>query len=194
MSVRSVLGRKGLMSPAPHKVSRIVTFEGPRGLSMRSSVYLRHVAYFLIIVLCSAVSDFCFRSVGQYAIGGKLMFAMCVLVMMVAAAGTAFYTNQREEIIEQARHYVFGLMLLPGTALALIMWAAQSMAGTSQEASSDQFMHIMMIGLPMVYFGSVILPPVLFVKMLTGMHNLHRSRLDDEELVAIWTRQDGHQV
>lgn len=193
MDARTIFGRKGLMAPAPHKVSPREFSEGPRGISLRASVYMRHAAYFLIVVACSSVSDYCFRQAGQYAIGGKLMFALCVLVFLTAAAGTIFYVNQREEIIEQCRHYVFGLMLLPGTSLALIMWAAQALAGGSAALAQDQFMNIIMIGLPMLYFGTVLIPPVLFVKQLTGIHNMHRSRLDDQEMVAIYARQDGHQ-
>ena len=190
----SLFGRNGLTTRAPHKVARIDQIEGPRGYSLRASVYLRHVAYLLIIACGSAVSHFCFSHVGKYMLGGKLMFALAALTFAAAAAGTVFYTNQRNEILEQARHYAFGMMVLPGTALALIMWGAQVLAGPSPDGHEDQFLHILFIGLPMVYFATVVIPPVLFIKMLAQMRTLHRARLDDEELMGIWTRQDGKQT
>ena len=68
------------------------------------------------------------------------------------------------------------------------------LAGPSPDGHEDQFLHILFIGLPMVYFATVVIPPVLFIKMLAQMRTLHRARLDDEELMGIWTRQDGKQT
>lgn len=192
-TLRSLFGRHGLLTRAPAKPGRIQRVEGARGMSLRASVYLRYLAYVIVIVLASSVSNFCFTHIGKYTLGGVLMFGLATLTFVTAAAGTMFYTNQRNEILEQCRHYVFGMMVLPGTAIALIMYVAQLMAGTGQQAQNDQFLHIIFIGLPAVYFATVVLPPVLFVKMLAGIRNLHRSQLDDEEMVSLWTRQDGLQ-
>jgi hypothetical protein len=40
----------------------------------------------------------------------------------------------------------------------------------------------------------VVIPPILFVKWLSGIRTLHRSRLDDAETMGLWTRQDHRQL
>lgn len=192
--LKSLFGPRGLTSSAPHKVARVGSNEGPRGYSTRAAVYLRHVAYLLIVMAGSSISHYCFQAVGKYMLGGKLMFGLAGLVLASAAVGTMFYTNQRNEILEQTRHYVFGMMVLPGTALALIMWGAQVMAGPAPGGSEDQFLKVIFIGLPALYFATVVIPPVLFIKMLAQIRTLHRSRLDDQEMMQLWTRQDGRQL
>jgi len=188
--VAELLGRGGLTARAPHRAGRIYVNEGPRGLSTRASVYLRHVAYWFLVIMCSAITHWCFHHVNKYLIGGEMMFALAMLTLAAAAVGTLFYTNQRNEILSQARHYTFGLMLLPGTVLALIIAGAQTLAGPAANASNDQFMAVLLTGLPMVYFATVVIPPILFIKMLAGIRHLHRSKLDDQEMMTLWTRQD----
>lgn len=191
-SLRSLMPG-GLLARGPHRASRMATVEGPRGISTRAAVFLRYIAYFLVIACCSAISHYCFEHVGKYLLGGKLMFGLSGLTVLAAALGTVFYVNQRNEIIEQTRHYVFGLMCLPGAVLALIMWGATKLAGPSPSGHEDQFLNVLFIGLPALYFCTVVIPPVLFIKMLAQIRTLHRSRLDDEEMMTLWTRQDGHQ-
>lgn len=191
-TLRELLGRGGFLAPGPHRASRIRETEGPRGYSTRASVFARYAVYFATVVLCSAVSHACFAHADRWRAGGEWMFFSAMLMFVTGAAGTMFYTNQRNEIIEQVRHYVFGLSVFPGTAIAIVMWASQGLT-SSPTSSSDAFTALLGNAIPVVYFCTVILPPLVFVKAMAGIRTLHRSRLDDEEMVAVWTRQDGQQ-
>ena len=188
--ITALMGRAGLTASAPHRAGRIYVNEGPRGLSTRAAVYLRHVAYLFVVFAASAITNWSFHRVNKYLIGGEMMFALAMLTLAAGAVGTLFYTNQRNEILSQSRHYTFGMMLLPGTVLSLIIAGAQTLAGPAATASNDQFMSVILTGLPMVYFATVVIPPILFIKMLAGIRHLHRSKLDDQEMMALWTRQD----
>lgn len=188
-----LLGRRGLLAPAPHKgPSHIRTNEGPRGYSTRVAVYLRHAAYFLTLVLCSSLTHYAMQAAGPYSIdGGKVMFFMAALTLAVGALGTIFYANNRNEIIEQARHYVFGLMVLPATGVSLILWVVKGMI--TAQANPDAFSQTVDVGLLMVFGAALIMPPVIFMKMMAGIRTLHRSTTDDQEMMQLWSRQDGRQ-
>jgi hypothetical protein len=183
---------KGLFARGPHRASRIHTFEGPRGYSARTAVYLRYAAYFLVIVMCSAVTHVAFSHTGTFAVdGGFLMFLVSGMVLVAGAAGTMLYTNQRNELIEQVRHYLFGMMTFPGAAVSLVMWGSTGMVNPN--VARDTFTNMLSFGLPMVFYCTVVIPAILFIKLLAGMRTLHRSTMDDQEMVNLWTRLDGKQ-
>lgn len=187
-----IFGRKGLMAPAPHRASRLQTNEGPRGISTRAAVYLRHAAYLLVLALCSSITHYAMAAAGPYSIdGGSVMFLLGTLTLAIGALGTVFYANNRNEIIEQVRHYVFGMMVLPGTGISLILWIVKGLV-TSQ-ANPDAFSRTVDMGLLMVFGAVLIMPPVIFLKLMAGIRTLHRSTTDDQEMMRRWTRQDGHQ-
>jgi hypothetical protein len=191
-TLKSVFGRQGLMSSTPHRVARIERNEGGRGYSTRAAVYLRHAAYFAIIVIGSAITHYAFAATGPHEIdGGLVMFFLTSLMLVIGAAATMFYTNHRNDILDQVRHYTFGLMVLPGTVIALIMWAVQGMVDS--QVNPDAFSRTISTGLIMVYGATLLIPPVIFVKLMAGIRTMHRSTLDDQEMMQLWTRQDGKQ-
>lgn len=191
-AARNFLGRGGLLAPAPHRGTRILTNEGPRGYSTRAAVYARHAAYLLVILLCSSLTHICMRAAGPYSIdGGAVMLFMAALTLAVGALGTASYPAQRNQILEQVRHYVFGLMVLPGTGVAAVLWIVKGLI-TSQ-ANPDAFSRTVDLGLLMLFGTLMIMPPVVFLKLMSGIRTLARSTRDDQEMMSVWSRQDGFQ-
>lgn len=191
--LRQLFGRHGILTTNPQRASRIRELEGPRGYSTRTTVFLRYAVYFAVVLICSAVAHACFTHAARWTAGGEWMFFSAMLMFVTGAAGTVFYTNQRNEIIAQIRHYVFGLCVFPGTAIAIVMWAAQGLT-TTAATGTDAFTSLLGNAIPIVYFCTVILPPLVFVKAMAGLRSMHRSSRDDEELVRTWTRQDGKQL
>lgn len=174
--------------PLPTPMVRMV--EGLRGISTRTAVYLRYVASFLGVVLCSSLTQWAMSDSGGWRNGGIFMFWSALLMVVTAAVGSWFYANHRNEIIEQLKHYLFGIALIPGTALSLINRAAAGLFA-SPSGQSDAFLSATANALPLLVFITVVIPAALFVKMVAGMRHLHRSRLDDEEAMLTYTRNDG---
>lgn len=190
--VKAFFSRDGLFARAPHRGTRIETFEGPRGYSTRAAVYLRHAAYFLVLVLCSSLTHYAMAAAGPYAIdGGSVMFLLATLTLVVGALATAGYANHRNEILEQVRTYVFGMMVLPGTGISLILWVVKGLI--SKDATPDAFTATVDMGLLMVFGAVLIMPPVVFLRMMAGIRTLHRSTRDDQESMQLWSRMDGNQ-
>lgn len=189
-----VFGRKGgLTTASPLRTTHVMQNEGPRGYSTRAAVYVRHAAYLLVLILCSSITHHAMAAAGPYSIdGGMAMFVLSTLTIVVGALGTIFYAASRNEIIEQVRHYVFGLMVLPGTGIALVLWLVKGVV-TSQ-ANPDAFSQTVDIGLLMVFGAALIMPPVLFLKLMSGIRTLSRSTRDDQEMMQTWARQDGRQT
>ena len=191
-AVRTFFSREGLFARAPHEASRIAMFEGPRGYSTRVAVYVRHVAYFLVVVLCSAVTHYAMNAAGPYSIdGGTVMFFMAGLTFAVGALATAGYANHRNEILAQVRMYVFGMMVLPGTGIALVLWLVTGLV--AQQANPDAFSRTVSLGLLMVFGAVLIMPPVVFLRLMAGIRTMHRTTRDDQEALQQWTRMDGQQ-
>lgn len=190
--LRAVFGREGLMAPAPHRGTRIETNEGMRGYSTRTAVYLRHAAYLLVLLLCSSITHWAMEKAGPYSIdGGQAMFFMTTLLLAVGAGATVFYTAQRNQILEETRHYVFGLMALPGTGIALVMWLVQDLV--LAQANPDAFSRTLDLGLLMAFGACLIMPPIVFIKVISGIRGLSKSTMDDQESMQVWSRQDGRQ-
>jgi len=174
---------------ATRKVSRIRQFEGLRGYSSRATLALRYVNYFLLILLLCGVTGYATRGVRYASGGGSFMLFSCAVIAGTGALSTLFYVNLRAEIVERVRHYVFGIVLVPGTLLALTLRALQEW----EWANDGSLGSTLQSALPVVFLASVVLPSIVFVKELLGIRTLHRTKLDDEEAVQLWTRQDGHQ-
>ena len=47
--------------------------------------------------------------------------------------------------------------------------------------------------MPIVFLATVILPVFIFIKEMAGIRTLYRTKLDDQEQVSLWTRNDGLQ-
>lgn len=181
--------RRSLPDVLTSKVSRVRQFEGLRGYSTRSAIAIKHLAYFLLITLVSGVTEAATQGVKYASGGGKFMFVACSTIAFTGAVSTLFYVNLRQELVEKVRHYVFGIILIPGMLLSLLLralqeweWANEGSLGTTLQAA-----------LPAVFLATVVLPTLVFVKEMLGIRTLHRSKLDDQEAVHLWTRQDGLQ-
>lgn len=172
---------------ATRAVSRLQQFEGLRGRSTRAALALRYVAYLLSIVLFSALTQAATRGIKYAEGGGVFMLLSCTTISVVGAVATLFYVNLRNEIIARVRHYIFGIVLLPGTLLALFLFVTKSWWG------EDTFSSTLSMALPVVFLVTVVLPAFIFVKEIAGMRAIYRSTLDDQEAVTLWTRQDGLQ-
>lgn len=174
---------------ATRKVSRIRQFEGLRGYSSRVTLAVKYVNYFLLVLLCCGLTGYLTKGVRYASGGGTFMLFSVAVITVSGAVSTLFYVNLRNELVERVRHYVFGIVLIPGTLLAVTLRALQewewanegSLGGTLRGA------------LPVIFLASVVLPAIVFVKEIVGIRTLHRSKLDDEESVQLWTRQDGLQ-
>lgn len=174
---------------ATRKVGRIRQFEGLRGYSSRATLAIKYVNYFLLVLLGCGLTGYLTKGVRYASGGGTFMLFSVAVITATGAISTLFYVNLRNELVERVRHYVFGIILLPGTLLALTLRALQewewanegSLGGTLRGA------------LPVIFLASVVLPAIVFVKEIVGIRTLHRSKLDDEESVQLWTRQDGLQ-
>jgi len=170
---------------AAQRVSRIHQFEGDRGKSTRASVVLRHFSYVLTLLLSAAVTEAATAGIRNAQGGGWFMILSCTSVVAIGAISTLFYVNLRNQILQRIRHYVFGIIAFPGTLLAIFLNAAQSWLGEDTLGST------LGAALPVLFLATVIIPAFVFGKEMMGIRSLHQSKLDDEEAVKLWTRQDG---
>ena len=164
--------------------------EGLRGVSVRATVVLRYLSYWFIIVLAGAITHYCFKSVPEASSGGIWLMASCAFQLATAAAGSLFAAHRRDEIIEQLRAYVFGYTVVPGLGVAVFMWVARNMVSSG---SDDLFIRTAVSALPWIYFIPVLIPAVIFLRMVAGFRTIDKIGLDDEELLQIYTRNDGRQ-
>jgi hypothetical protein len=172
--------------------ARIARVEGPRGEATRSAIWLRYVGYFLVIITLSSLTQAALGAAGTTHNGGMFMLFAMTLMALTAAFGCALYPTHRDDIIEELRHYMFGLCLYPATGVAVVIWAMQSML-TSPNAEADTMAQLLSFSVPVVFVCTLIIPPVVFIKIVAGAQTLHRSTLDDEEMVNVYTRQGPHQ-
>lgn len=170
-------------------VSRIMQFEGKRGRSTRAALATKWTAYLLVVLLCSGITEALTSNVPYATHGGLFMLGSSVVIAVVGAGATFFYVNLRNEIIEKVRHYLFGIILIPGTLLAGVVRVVQEW----EWINTGSIGSTLQMALPILFLATVVLPMFIFVKEMLGIRTLYRSRLDDEEAVQLWTRQDGLQ-
>lgn len=184
----------GVVARATKAVSRIRSFEGPRGYSTRVSVALRHFCYLLTIVTCSGLTHWAFQPNQTWRMGGKIMLFSCSFMLVTAAVGSLLYADQRHQVIEQCRHFVFGIVCLPGAALALFMRLVSS-AIDKPSAEGDMFVQVLTgNGMPLMFIAIVIIPAFVYAKyVFGGIRSTNRAALSDEESMATYMRQDGFQ-
>lgn len=183
-------GRRVLTDTVGQVVGRTARYqaEGPRGSAIRASIYVRHVLYLLVVLAASGLTQGLLGSIPQVNDGGLWMLLAATLILATAAVGTLFYVDHRTDILAQARHFLFGIVVFPGTALAVLLWATRGLAASM--ATSNTLTSTLQYALPLLFFATVIIPPLLFVKVIAGLRNLHRSRYDDVDAIALWTRTD----
>lgn len=117
------------------------------------------------------------------------MLFSCSTVALVGAGATLFYVNLRSELLEKVRHYIFGIILVPGTLIAGLLYVLPNWSS----AEGGQLGGLLNSVLPSIFIAAVVLPALVFVKEILGIRTLHRSTMDDQEAVALWSRQDGLQ-
>jgi len=117
------------------------------------------------------------------------MLASVTLISGTGAMATLFYVNIRTEIVEKVRHYVFAIVVVPGTLVAVIVKVTQYWEWINEGSLGST----LQIALPIVFLTTVVLPTFIFVKEMLEIRTIHRSKLDDQEAVQLWTRQDGAQ-
>jgi hypothetical protein len=181
--------RRSVPDLVTSRLDRVRQFEGLRGYSTRAALAVKYLAYFMIISTFSGVTQAATNGVKYASGGGKFLFVASMLVASTGAIATLFYANLRNEIVEKVRHYIFGIMLIPGMLLALLLralqeweWANEGSLGITLQAA-----------LPAVFLATVVLPTLVFVKEMLGIRTLHRTKMDDQESLQLWTRQDGLQ-
>jgi hypothetical protein len=174
-------------------VSRIRSAEGLRGYSTRATVALRQFGAFAGMLASVAVAHWAFSDRPQWQFGGLLMLFSLTFIFAIAAVGTVLYAESRQQIIDQARHFAFGIVAFPGAALAVFMRIVASALG--DEPTNDMFAAILRgSGLPLVYFSLVAIPAFVFAKYIFGgLRAVNRRALADEETMAAYMRQDGRQ-
>lgn len=175
----------GSVTEKVQKISKIKKLEGPRGYSTRASVVLRYIGYALVILVSSGLTQAATNGISNAQGGGWFMLLSITSVIVVGAISTLFYINMRVTIVSRVRHYVFGLIALPGTMLAIFLKAASSWLG------SDTLGSTLGLALPIIFLATIILPAFVFAKEMMSIRSLNQSKLDDEEAVLLWTRQDG---
>lgn len=170
---------------------RLLT-EGPRWFSTRAGIWTKYFIYLVLTILSSLVTGALLDYAGTTRYGGLLLLFAITVMFVTAAIATAVYPTQRADILQQTRHYVFGLCMFPAVALAALL-AVLSGVITAPAAAGDTLASLLGFALPAVFIITVVLPPIVFVKAVAGYHTLSRSTQDDSELVAIMSRQDGLQ-
>lgn len=172
------------------RASRIMQFEGPRGYSTRGAVYLRYVAFLLEILLLSAFTQALTNGIPRANGAGMWMLFACTIMLISGALATMRHPNERNKIIKEARHYILGMAVRPGVAVAALIWGTK---GLFEDITEDAFAGLVTNALPIVYFCTIFIPAIVFVKFVFGVGQLNRSMEDNQEMVARWTRQDGMQ-
>lgn len=191
--LRAPDGNGSLVLRAEKLASRVRTVEGPRGFAVRTQVWLRHLGYFLTLMLCVGASHWAFQAIPAWRHGGQMLLYAVTAILVVAVIGSVLYAEARGEIQRSARHYAFGIVALPGTALALFMRVvSQALEGSGGE---DMFVAILRgNGLPLMYVTLVVIPVFVYAKYIFGgIRTSNRSGLADEEFMATYMRQDGAQ-
>lgn len=163
--------------------------EGPRGVAVRTSVGLRYGGYLLTILLCAGIAHASFAGTA-WRLGGTLVLFSSALMVMTAAAGTVFMPHKRSEIVEDLRHFLFQLSILPASGIAAFDWVIRSY--TQDPRNQDNFLGLLQNSLPLMYAFTVFIPAIVFLKAVAGRRSLERSQQDDEEALNTWTRQDWY--
>lgn len=173
-------------------VSRMRVLEGPRGYSTRVSVILRYVCYFFTIIICSVLSNIAFQTTAVWRSAGEVMFFSANLMLLASALSTVFYANYRSDIIRQARHFIFGIAVIPGAGIAAFQWAVTRFLN-NPATDTDSFAQVLHSAVPILFFVTVCIPALILIKYVAGIRTMHRTNLDDQEMLSIITRQDGLQ-
>jgi len=184
----------GVVARTTRVASRMRTIEGMRGYSTRTALLARHAASFLGLMVCVAISHWAFASIPAWRFGGLVMLYSVTFIFLIAAIGSIVFAEARAEIQNQARHFVFGIIALPGASMAIFMRVINSNLATPS-AQEDMFISVLRgNALPLAYFTLVVIPAFVFAKyVFGGIRSANRSALTSEETIATYMRHDGWQ-
>lgn len=179
------------MKAVPAPFATALAQEGHRGVAARWAVLGRWGSYLATVLLCAAVTHASFGTSPTLRLGGVLMLLSVAVIVATAAAGTWFFSDQQEEIIRQCRQFVFAIVVFPGTGLAVLTGLLR--VSGLDPSGQDAFVNMLNGSIPWLYVFATIIPMVVFIKLIAGMRSIHTSRLEAQEEVALYTRQDGWQ-
>jgi hypothetical protein len=184
----------GVVARTTHVASRMRTIEGMRGYSTRASLLARHAASFLGLLVCVAICHWSFSAIPAWRFGGLVMLYSVTFIFIIAAVGTIIFAEARADIQNQARHFVFGIIALPGTSMAIFMRIVNSALATPS-SQEDMFISVLRgNALPLAYFTLVVIPAFVFAKyVFGGIRSANRAALTSEETMATYMRHDGWQ-
>lgn len=169
--------------------SETVRTQGPRGRATKVSIFVKYASWLFIIILASAATQAATAGIPLLHNAGMWMYVMSAIQCLTAGAAMVAFANNRNDILTSLRHYLFGLSILPATGLALIMWITYN---TLLANTSSSMAQVLTSALPWGFFITMFIPAAVFIKYVTGLRTLHRTNLDNEEAVSLWTRQsDG---
>lgn len=170
--------------------SRVRQFEGWRGYSNRTLVAVRQVGAVALLIGTYLLARWSFAPRAEWKFGAEMMLFSVAFIQLCATIGTVIYAESRFKIIEQARHFTFGIVALPAAALSVFMRIVNTSLPTGDD--SNVFTGVLLgNGLPLVYFSVVIIPAFVFAKYIFGgLRTVNRKALADEESLAAFMRQD----
>lgn len=163
--------------------------EGSRGVALRYSVGMRYVGYLVVIIICSAIANAAYSGTAWRMAGTLMLFTACAM-SVTAALGAMFIPQKRSEIVEDFRHFLFQVAILPATGIAVFQWVMH--AYTANPQNQDNFLGLLSNSLPLLFAFTCFVPAIVFVKAVAGRRLLDRSQQDDQELLQTWTRQDRY--
>jgi hypothetical protein len=170
-------------------VKEITRSQGPRGFATRGGVVMKYAGWLGLLVLSSVITQAATSGIPLLNNSGTWMYTMAAIQCVTAGLGMIAFANNRNEIMMMLRHYLFGLSVLPGTVIAITIWATYSTLIGIQNSSMAS---VLTEALPWAFFIAIFIPAIVFVKYITGLRTLNRTNLDDQEAVSLWTRQsDG---
>jgi len=148
---------------------------------------MRYAGYLLTIIICAAVANASFAGT-PWSMAGTLILFSAACMSVTAALGTLFIPQKRPEIVEEFRHFLFQISMLPATGIAVFQWVLK--AYSADPRNQDNFLGLLHNALPLLFAFTVFVPAIVFVKAVAGRRMLDRSQQDDQELMETWTRQD----
>jgi hypothetical protein len=173
---------------------RIRAALGARSVSYRTMLILRQVGGLFVLLGCVAVSSWSFSATPSWRYGGMMMLFSIAFMMLCMIAGSVMYSDSRQRIAAECRHFVYGIVAIPGAAIAVLL-RLMTTAWTGPEANADQFINLLRSnGLPLAYFATVLLPAVVFAKFVFGgIRAAQHNAMNDSEHMSVLLRHDGMQ-
>jgi hypothetical protein len=166
---------------------RVGEIEGKRGKAIRLSVAVRYVVYLLTVLAVAAVANASFGGTA-WRLAGTLVLFSAAAMTVTAALGTMLVPHKRDDIVEDFRHFLFQVSLLPAAGIAVFQWVLR--VYTDNPLNQDNFLNLLNNTLPLLFAFTVFVPAIVFIKAVAGRRMLDRTQQDDQELMQTWTRQD----